>query len=146
VSADEHLAELDKVAVLLVVDLDDTPGVRTATDGAAVGGLDAVVGTDDSERDLALEVSDSTTLIPTIISLFSCCVSSSSRSYDGGWKMLMLWWAMSLRTRSLKTATSSSVRVSALAITGMRLTLVWRRFMNSMSMGLSLRVSANMLR
>jgi hypothetical protein len=38
----------------------------------------------------------------------------------------------------LNSATSSSVNVSALAITGMRLTLVWSRRMNSTSIGLSL--------
>ena len=38
VCADQHLAQLDKVAVLLVVDLDDTPWVATATDLAAIGG------------------------------------------------------------------------------------------------------------
>lgn len=41
-------------------------------------------------------------------------------------------------TRSLNSATSSSVNVSALAITGIRLTLVWSRRMNSTSIGLSL--------
>ena len=38
-------------------------------------------------------------------------------------------------TRSLNAETSSSVRVSALAITGIRLTLVCRRRMTSMSRG-----------
>jgi hypothetical protein len=38
--------------VLLVVDLDDTPGVATATDLAAIGSGDLGVGTDNSEGNL----------------------------------------------------------------------------------------------
>jgi hypothetical protein len=52
VGADQHLAQLDEVAVLLVVDLDDTPGVATTTDTAAVGGGDLGVGTNDGEGNL----------------------------------------------------------------------------------------------
>jgi hypothetical protein len=43
------LSELDKVAVLLVVHLDDTPWVATTADLAAFGCLDLGVGTDDGE-------------------------------------------------------------------------------------------------
>lgn len=39
-------------------------------------------------------------------------------------------------TLALKAAISSSVRVSDLAMTGIKLTLVWRRFMTSISRGL----------
>jgi len=49
VRSDEHLAELDEVAVLLVVDLDDTPWVAAATHLAALWSLDLSVGTDDGE-------------------------------------------------------------------------------------------------
>jgi hypothetical protein len=52
VGADQHLAQLDKVAVLLVVDLDDTPGVATATNTAAIGCGDLRVGTDNGEGNL----------------------------------------------------------------------------------------------
>jgi hypothetical protein len=38
--------------VLLVVDLDDTPGVATTTDTAAIGGGDLGVGTNDGEGHL----------------------------------------------------------------------------------------------
>lgn len=44
------------------------------------------------------------------------------------------------RTRALKAVISSSVRVSDLAMMGIRLTFWCRRRMNSMSIGLSLRV------
>ena len=49
VCADKHLAQLDEVAVLLVVDLDDSPGVATAADLATFGSGDLGVGTDNGE-------------------------------------------------------------------------------------------------
>ena len=52
VGADQHLSQLDKVAVLLIVDLDDTPGVATATNFATVSSGHLVVGTDNSEGNL----------------------------------------------------------------------------------------------
>ena len=56
VGTDEHLAELDEVAVLLVIDLNHTPRVATATDLAPVGICDLVVGTNDGERDLGKDL------------------------------------------------------------------------------------------
>ena len=53
VSTDEHLAELDEVAVVLVVDLNDTPRVRTTANLAAIWSLDNPVGANDSKRNLA---------------------------------------------------------------------------------------------
>lgn len=53
-SPDEHLPQLDKVAVLLVVDLDRAPRVRASAHLATVRGRDDLVGPDDRERDLAL--------------------------------------------------------------------------------------------
>lgn len=50
VGADEHLSQLDKVAVLLVVDFDDTPWVSAAANLAAFGCRYFGVGTDDCER------------------------------------------------------------------------------------------------
>ena len=50
--SDEHLAQLDEIAVLLVVDLDKTPGVFASSDLAAIGAGDLRVGTDNSEGDL----------------------------------------------------------------------------------------------
>lgn len=52
VCADKHLAQLDEVAVLLVVDLDDTPWVAATADLAAFGSGDLGVGTDNSEGNL----------------------------------------------------------------------------------------------
>lgn len=53
VSPDEHLAELDKVAVILIVNLDDTPGVGAATDVTTIRSLDDFIRTNNSERNLA---------------------------------------------------------------------------------------------
>jgi len=51
VRADEHLAELDEVAVLFVVYLDHAPGVAATAHFAAFGGLDFGVGADYGEGD-----------------------------------------------------------------------------------------------
>jgi hypothetical protein len=52
VGADQHLAQLDKVAVLLVVDFNDTPGVATATNAATISSGNLRVGTDNGEGNL----------------------------------------------------------------------------------------------
>jgi hypothetical protein len=46
------LTQLNKVAVLLVVNFNDTPWVTTAADFASIGSGDLGVSTDDSERHL----------------------------------------------------------------------------------------------
>jgi len=53
VRADEHLAELDKVAVLLIVNLNNTPGVGTAANLTTIGSVDKVVRANNSKRNLA---------------------------------------------------------------------------------------------
>lgn len=53
VGSDEHLTEFDKVTVVLVINLDDTPGVNTTADNAAIGGLDRLIRTDYGKRNLA---------------------------------------------------------------------------------------------
>lgn len=50
VIADEHLAELDEIAVLFVVDLDDTPRVATTADLATVRSGDFSVRSNDGKR------------------------------------------------------------------------------------------------
>ena len=52
VCPDEHLSELDEVAVLLVIDLDDAPGVAATADLAPIGVHNLVVGADNREGDL----------------------------------------------------------------------------------------------
>lgn len=54
VGADQHLTELDEVAVVLVVDLNDTPWVLASTDMATISSLDNLVRSDNGEGDLAL--------------------------------------------------------------------------------------------
>lgn len=53
VGANEHLSELHKIAVVLVVHLNDTPRIRTSADLTTVGGDYDLIGTDDSKGDLA---------------------------------------------------------------------------------------------
>lgn len=57
VGPDEHLAELDKVAMFLVVHFNHTPGVLSSSDLTTIGRSDHRVGSDHSEWDLALVVS-----------------------------------------------------------------------------------------
>ena len=52
VCSDQHLAQLDKVAVLLVVDLDDTPWVTTSSDLTPICAGDLRGGTNNRERNL----------------------------------------------------------------------------------------------
>ena len=54
--ANEHLAELDEVTVLLVINLNDTPWVTTTADLAAIGAGDLGSGTDNSERNLGQDL------------------------------------------------------------------------------------------
>jgi len=49
VSSDQHLSQLDEVAVLLIVHLDDTPWVAAASDFAALGVGYLVVGSHDGK-------------------------------------------------------------------------------------------------
>ena len=49
VSSDENGAEFLEVAVVLVLDLGDSPGVLAAFDDTAIAGLDVFLGADDSE-------------------------------------------------------------------------------------------------
>ena len=56
VRTDEHLAELDEVAVLLIVHLDNTPRVFATANLTAVGCLHELVGTYNSEWDLACDL------------------------------------------------------------------------------------------
>jgi len=53
VGADEHLAELDEVAVLLIVDLNNTPRVSTATDLTTIGSRHDLVRANNSKWNLA---------------------------------------------------------------------------------------------
>jgi len=50
VCSDQHLTELDEVTVILVVDLHNTPRIRTTTDFAAISRRNDPVRSNDSER------------------------------------------------------------------------------------------------
>lgn len=56
VGTDEHLAQFNEVTVVLVVNFDNTPWVRTAPDFATIRCLDKLIRTDNSERDLASDL------------------------------------------------------------------------------------------
>ena len=52
VRSDQHLSQLDEVAVLLVINLDDTPWIASSTDFTSIGAGNLGVGTNNGERDL----------------------------------------------------------------------------------------------
>jgi len=56
VRADEHLAQLDEIAVLLIVDFNHAPWVRTPPDGAPITRLDFTVRAYDGEGDLSRDL------------------------------------------------------------------------------------------
>jgi len=52
VRSNQHLAQFDEVAVLLIINLDDTPWVATAADLSPICGGDLRIGANNSERNL----------------------------------------------------------------------------------------------
>jgi hypothetical protein len=52
VGTDEHLPQLDEIAVLLVIHLDDTPRVATTADLAAIGSGDLIRSANNGEGNL----------------------------------------------------------------------------------------------
>jgi hypothetical protein len=141
VRSDEHLAQLDKVAVLFVIDLDDTPGVPTPTNLAAIGSSDLGVGTDNGEGHLGHDLGilgDCLLIVELVaraledVNLVVCNVREDLEPVSGSMPISFM-----VRTLALNAAISSSVRVSALAMTGIKLTLVCSFFITSTSRGFS---------
>jgi len=50
VSSDDHLAQLDKIAVVLIVDLNHTPRITTTADMSTLGIGDLSIRSDNSKR------------------------------------------------------------------------------------------------
>jgi hypothetical protein len=138
VGSDEHLAKLNEVTVFLIVDFNDTPRIGTPTDLTSVSGIHDMVGTDNSKRNLA---SDFLSLSQGffIFVLIARCLEDVNIVVSDVCKDLR---ASSVNeecvvdrqlTLALKSAISSSVNVSAFAMTGIRFTRVCKRRMNSIS-------------
>jgi hypothetical protein len=121
----QHLPQLDKVAVLLIIDLDDAPGVLTRTDDPAVLGLDGGVGADDGKGDFRHDFAvfrDCFVVVEFVAGGFE---DLDLVVFDVGQdlrKLGIVRWRDCGCTLFLKAMTSSSVRVSALAMTGIKLT------------------------
>ena len=56
VRPDEHLTQLDEIAVLLVINFNHAPWVRTPPEGAPIARLDFTVQAYDSEGDLSSDL------------------------------------------------------------------------------------------
>lgn len=138
--------------MFLVIDFNDTPGVTATTDLATVGGSDFGIGTDNREWNLVHDflVFADCFLVVEFVS-WACedldvvvvdVVEDLEEKDIAAYKSLFAKKRKKSdskigrekeRTLSLKSMTSSSVKVSDLAMTGIKLTLVCRRRMTWMS-------------
>lgn len=141
VRTDKDRAELLEVAVVVVLNLCNTPGVLATLDDAAVGGLDVLLGTDDGERHGGHQ-SASVNSGGLIVLFDRGLVDLDALSLDDSADLFCVSGGFCMRLRPiltlcLKRARSDGLRVSALATTGIKLTRVHSLFMTSMSNGLS---------
>lgn len=128
VGAGEEVAEVDELAVVLVLDVDDTPAVLASTDLLASNN-DGLLRSDNSEwNDILHTVSvmspaiyPPSSALLTLICAFNARSSSSSSSLSYGY-IFKLWKANSSLILTLKASRSSRVKESDLAITGTTLT------------------------
>jgi hypothetical protein len=139
VCSDQHLAQLDEIAVLLIVDFNDTPWVFASADLATICTRDLRVGTHDSKGDLRhdLVVLGNRLIIIKLVSGTLEYLDVMMFDISKNLKMLASTQICRIvkHTLALKAMISSSVIVSALAITGIKLTLVCSLRMTSMSSG-----------
>jgi hypothetical protein len=139
VGADEDGAQALEVAVLLVLNLSHAPGVLAALDGAAVARLHVLLRADDREGHGGDEVAG--VLEAWLVVLFERgLIDLDALGFDDGADLQSLVpfdvsVTAAQHTLCLNLAKSAGLKVSAFATTGMRLTLVQRRFMTSMSNG-----------
>jgi hypothetical protein len=140
IGTDKHLTELDEVTMFFIVHLDNTPRVRPTTNFTAVGCANKLVRANNSERHAGsdfLHFRDTLLIFILILRQLEDVdvVMSDVRKHLSS---VVKFWpailnAQTTLTRALKSRSSSSVMVSALAITGIRLTFSCRRRINSMS-------------
>lgn len=141
VGADQNGSQLLEVAVVFVLDLGNTPRVLTTLDDAAIAGLDVLLGADDGKRHSghkATRVLGSS----LVILLDRGLVDLDVLGLDDAHNLLIVrnfargkHVASHIHTLCLNLARSAGLRVSALAITGIRLTREQRRFITSISKG-----------
>lgn len=141
------MSKLDKVTMLFIVDLHNTPWVCTSADMSAIGCLHNLIRTNNSKRNFAGNFLSLCNRLFVFIIVgwrledMDVMVSNVGQNLGHFFEKTRLRLS-NLLTRSLNSATSSSVRVSALAMMGMRLTFVCSLRMNSISSCLSLRSNA----
>lgn len=159
VSSNEHLTKLDEIAVRFVVNFNHTPWISPSPCLTTVGEVDQVIRTDYGEGNFALTSYQSfladegrmthdnlLVLLDSLLILILVSgrledpdtMMSDVRQNLRGVSLVAKWEISTKLTLCLNKVISSSVRVSALAMTGMRLTLVCNRRMNSISIGLRL--------
>lgn len=142
VGADQDGSQLLEVAVVFVLDLGNTPRVLTTLDDAAIAGLDVLLRADDGKRHSghkATRVLGSSLVILLDRGLVDLDVlgldDAHNLQYVRNMRVESAWLLIIIHTLCLNLARSAGLRVSALAITGIRLTREQRRFITSISRG-----------
>lgn len=142
VGADQDRSQLLEVAVVLVLDLSNTPRVLTALDDAAIASLDVLLRADNGKRHSghkATRVLGSSLVILLDRGLVDLDVlgldNAHNLEYVRNLCVESSWLLIFIHTLCLNLARSAGLRVSALAITGIRLTREQRRFITSISRG-----------
>ena len=141
VSSNENGTELLEIAVVFIFNLCYSPCVLASFAGASIACLDIFLGPNDREwhgRDQAACMLETCLFIV----LQRWCIDLDALSFDDRAYLkesatLKRIDAIGRPTLCLNLARSKGLSVSALATTGMRLTLVQRRFMTSISNGFS---------
>lgn len=130
VGADQHLPKFNEVTVVFVVHLDNTPGVCTAAHLTTIRSGDLLVRTDNGEGYLAGNFLRLRNRLVVLILVSRCLEDVNVMVGDVGENLydtisIIAMQMRRIHTLALNSATSSSVRVSAFAIIGIRLTFVW---------------------
>lgn len=132
--------------MVLVVDFNNTPGVDTTADFTAIGSRDDPVRANDGKRNFAGNFLMLSNSLLVLVLVSGCLEDVNVVIGDVGKNLASIAIRPGKRnedygelTRALNSATSTSVRVSAFAMTGIRLTLSCSCFMNSISRGFKLK-------
>lgn len=139
--SEKEVAEVNKFAMVFVLDVDDTPSILATADLLAIN-HNGLFGANNSKWNETLFHSlDSVVSVQHLAKLTLICPfrersSSSNSSLSYGY-ILRLWKENSSLMRSLKAWRSSTVNVSALAMTGTTLTTSDSFFKTTISMGFS---------
>jgi hypothetical protein len=110
VGPDQHLPELNEIAVVLIVDLDHAPWVRPAANFTAIWGLHDLVRTDNSKRNLAGDFLSFCNSFLILVIVNRRLENVDIMEGDVG-KDLGEVWALSVRTRLVTDSTYPGLEI-----------------------------------